>query len=166
MTCNMAPSCKYLLPERRLWELNDRALPRARRLDCPAAAQRAIHQTALSGLRREKPAWAAYGRRGKAAEGFLPLGGEGNISQYRDGKKGEKAMRCGCPECGAYMVHADGAHVGCVCPDCKYRCTACLGTNSVLSREALRHLKENPELARRVMDNILDEDASQDDGEA
>lgn len=51
-------------------------------------------------------------------------------------------MRCGCPECGTYMVHAEDMQLGCVCPDCNYRCTACLGTKSVVSREELLKLKE------------------------
>ena len=50
-------------------------------------------------------------------------------------------MRCGCPECGAFMVQADGAPPRCVCPDCGYTCTACLGTNSVLSREEVAKMK-------------------------
>ena len=42
------------------------------------------------------------------------------------------------------MVHAESLELGCVCPECGYRCKACLGTNGVLSRDALRHLKEDP----------------------
>ena len=53
-------------------------------------------------------------------------------------------MRCSCQVCGTYMVHAESLELGCVCPECGYRCKACLGTNSVLSRDALRHLKEYP----------------------
>lgn len=51
-------------------------------------------------------------------------------------------MRCGCPECGAYLVHAEDLTLGCVCPECGYRCTACLGTKSVISREELKRLAE------------------------
>lgn len=50
-------------------------------------------------------------------------------------------MRCGCPECGAFMVQADGAAIRCVCPDCGYRCTACLGTDSLMSREDVLRMK-------------------------
>ena len=46
-------------------------------------------------------------------------------------------MRCSCYNCGTYMVHAESTHLGCVCPECKSRCKACLGTNTVMSREAL-----------------------------
>lgn len=42
------------------------------------------------------------------------------------------------------MVHAESLELGCVCPECGYRCKSCLGTNSVLSRDALKHLKDDP----------------------
>jgi len=48
-------------------------------------------------------------------------------------------MRCGCLECGAFMVHAEDKDI-CVCPDCGWRCEACLGTNTVVSREQLKNL--------------------------
>ena len=48
-------------------------------------------------------------------------------------------MRCGCIECGAFMIHADDAEA-CVCPECGHRCSACLGTNTVVSREQLKNL--------------------------
>lgn len=50
-------------------------------------------------------------------------------------------MRCSCGVCGVYMVHSEGRRIGCVCPACGARCTACLGTNTVLSRDALRQLR-------------------------
>ena len=50
-------------------------------------------------------------------------------------------MRCGCPECGTYMIQSAGMRLGCVCPNCGTRCTDCLGTNTVISREALKELK-------------------------
>ena len=53
-------------------------------------------------------------------------------------------MRCSCQNCGTYMVHAESIHLGCVCPECDSRCKACLGTNTVMSRESLQHLKDNP----------------------
>ena len=49
-------------------------------------------------------------------------------------------MRCSCKECGTYMIQAESDHLGCVCPDCGYRCNDCLGTNTVLSREQIRAL--------------------------
>ncbi len=62
-------------------------------------------------------------------------------------------MRCGCPQCGAYMIQAESLALGCVCPACLYRCRACMGTDSVVSREELKKLilidpegeRENPE---------------------
>ena len=51
-------------------------------------------------------------------------------------------MRCSCPECDTYMVHSESLTLGCVCPACGARCTACLGTNTVISREALRKMKD------------------------
>lgn len=53
-------------------------------------------------------------------------------------------MRCSCKECGIYMVQADSPHLGCVCPECFYRCTDCLGTNTVVSRDSLRSLAFDP----------------------
>lgn len=53
-------------------------------------------------------------------------------------------MRCECAKCGTYMVHAEDLGMGCVCPNCKARCNACLGTNSVLSREQLHQLEDDP----------------------
>lgn len=56
-------------------------------------------------------------------------------------------MRCGCPECDAYMIHAEDEKLGCVCPSCGYRCNACLGTKTALSHEQVLQLKQ--EYARR-----------------
>ena len=53
-------------------------------------------------------------------------------------------MRCSCKECGTYMVQAESDHLGCVCPDCGYRCNDCLGTDTVVSRDSLRALAFDP----------------------
>lgn len=50
-------------------------------------------------------------------------------------------MRCSCHECGTYMNQSESMELGCVCPDCGYRCKACLGTNTVVSREDLKKLQ-------------------------
>ena len=42
------------------------------------------------------------------------------------------------------MVQADSDHLGCVCPDCGYRCRDCLGTDTVVSRDALKALAFDP----------------------
>ena len=49
-------------------------------------------------------------------------------------------MRCGCPQCGTYMIQSESLNLGCVCPDCLYRCRACMGTNTVVSREELKNI--------------------------
>ncbi len=53
-------------------------------------------------------------------------------------------MRCSCKECGSYMIQAESDRLGCVCPDCGYRCDDCLGTNTVVSREKLSALAMDP----------------------
>ena len=72
-------------------------------------------------------------------------------------------MRCSCKECGTYMVQADSDKLGCVCPDCGYRCNDCLGTDTVVSREALRGLAFDPRFTPEgIMSNFL---ASEDEEE-
>ena len=61
-------------------------------------------------------------------------------------------MRCSCKVCGTYMIQADSRLLGCVCPDCGYRCQDCLGTNTVVSRDRLRDLAADP---RFRPENIL-----------
>ena len=51
-------------------------------------------------------------------------------------------MRCSCPECDTYMVQSEGSELGCVCPTCLYRCKACLGTNTVISRDEILAMKK------------------------
>jgi hypothetical protein len=42
------------------------------------------------------------------------------------------------------MIQAESDHLGCICPDCGYRCNDCLGTNTVVSRERLKELAFDP----------------------
>ena len=63
-------------------------------------------------------------------------------------------MRCGCPQCGTYMIQSESLDLGCVCPDCLYRCRACMGTNTVVSREDLKNIV------------FVDRTVSQDDEDA
>ena len=58
------------------------------------------------------------------------------------------------------MIQSEDSHLGCVCPECGNRCTACLGTNSVMDREAVRALKGHP-LLNRIMEPEF-EDEEQD----
>ena len=46
-------------------------------------------------------------------------------------------MRCSCRECGEYMVHENAGLGACICPVCGFRCTDCLGTDSVISKRCL-----------------------------
>jgi hypothetical protein len=48
------------------------------------------------------------------------------------------------------MVQSEGLELGCVCPACGYRCKACLGTDSVVGRDALKSLANNEMLMRDI----------------
>lgn len=72
-------------------------------------------------------------------------------------------MRCGCAECGAYMAHSEGLALGCVCPQCGNRCTACLGTNTVISREELKRWKEDPVTEHLLLDKIRQDEERGDE---
>lgn len=63
-------------------------------------------------------------------------------------------MRCSCRNCGVYMVQSEDSHLGCVCPECGERCTACLGTNSLMSRETIERLKTDPAFAAAILRRI------------
>lgn len=67
-------------------------------------------------------------------------------------------MRCMCRECGTYMVQAEDGNLGCVCPECFARCRDCLGTDSCLTREQLKEMKEDPIAARMFLLNREDSD--------
>lgn len=56
-------------------------------------------------------------------------------------------MRCACHSCGAYMVHSESLTLGCVCPECGRRCTDCLGTGTLLSKEDFKKLAKDPSFA-------------------
>lgn len=50
-------------------------------------------------------------------------------------------MQCACPECGILMGHRiSGLSSECCCPECGFECRACLGTDSVLSLDALKEM--------------------------
>lgn len=50
-------------------------------------------------------------------------------------------MRCACPHCEAFMIQSETEAMACICPECGYKCNACLGTNTVISKEQLDQLK-------------------------
>ena len=70
-------------------------------------------------------------------------------------------MRCGCPNCGTFMIHSERDNA-CVCPDCLYRCYACQGTGTALSREEVQALRELP-IVPPTMEVRLREQAHQRD---
>ena len=45
------------------------------------------------------------------------------------------------------MVHSESLTLGCVCPECGRRCTDCLGTGTLLSKDDLKKLAQAPEFA-------------------
>ncbi|MBQ9196939.1 MAG: hypothetical protein IJ157_06810 [Clostridia bacterium] len=49
------------------------------------------------------------------------------------------------------MIHAEGREV-CVCPECGHRCSACLGTNTVVSRDKLKDLSFVPWISQDIAD--------------
>lgn len=50
-------------------------------------------------------------------------------------------MRCGCPVCGGFMTQSEGFNISCICAECGYKCNACLGTNTVISKDDINKLK-------------------------
>ena len=66
-------------------------------------------------------------------------------------------MRCSCRKCGEYMVHENAGLGACVCPVCGEKCTDCLGTDSVISKEAFERIKDDPVLQAAFISDIEDE---------
>ena len=67
-------------------------------------------------------------------------------------------MRCGCPHCEAYMIQSETEGMACVCPSCGYRCNACLGTGTVISRELLKALKDTDWFTPQFDSPVSDEE--------
>ena len=72
-------------------------------------------------------------------------------------------MRCSCHVCDTYMNQSEGLELGCVCPNCGDRCKACLGTDSVVSREALKNLANDPTLMRDIFASFEEDDPPETD---
>ena len=67
-------------------------------------------------------------------------------------------MRCTCKVCEdeIWMVQAESAALGCVCPECGYRCNDCLGTDTVVSRDRIASLAKDPRFSpERLMEAFL-----------
>ena len=78
-------------------------------------------------------------------------------------------MRCSCEKCGTYMIQADDITLGCKCPNCFNRCTACLGTGTVVKKEDLYKLEEDPRVLSAGIKSFVnepqeDEKFSEEDG--
>ena len=79
-------------------------------------------------------------------------------------------MRCSCKVCGPefWMVQAESAALGCVCPECGYRCRDCLGTDTVVSRDHLADLARDPRFSSESLSRLFDPEevapAEEDDG--
>ncbi|MBQ3274386.1 MAG: hypothetical protein IJH51_03715 [Christensenellaceae bacterium] len=67
-------------------------------------------------------------------------------------------MRCSCRECGEYMVHENAGLGACICPVCGFRCTDCLGTDSVISKEMFKRMKDDEILQRAFITEREDTD--------
>ncbi len=63
------------------------------------------------------------------------------------------------------MVQAESEMLGCVCPDCGYRCRDCLGTNTVVSREALKALAFDPRFYQEELMKSFTPEAEEEDSQ-
>lgn len=72
-------------------------------------------------------------------------------------------MRCSCKECGDYMVQAESDHLGCVCQECGYRCTDCLGTDTVVPKDRLAQLAFDPRFSPESIASSFDAPGEEDE---
>jgi hypothetical protein len=65
------------------------------------------------------------------------------------------------------MVQAESDALGCVCPECGFRCRDCLGTDTVVPRDALAALARDPRFFPENLRKAFDpsEDSREDDEE-
>ena len=61
------------------------------------------------------------------------------------------------------MVQSETEEQACVCPDCGYRCNACLGTNTVITREQLSALRATSWFTPSFESPLSDEEAQDED---
>lgn len=57
------------------------------------------------------------------------------------------------------MVQSETESMACVCPECGYRCNACLGTATVISREQLAAMKGTDWFTPNFSSPLNDEEA-------
>ena len=75
-------------------------------------------------------------------------------------------MRCSCKVCGPeiWMVQADSDRLGCVCTVCGYRCSDCLGTDTVVPRDRVSALAGDPRFSPERLLSLF-EDGGADGGD-
>ncbi len=75
-------------------------------------------------------------------------------------------MRCSCKVCGpdVWMVQADSSRLGCVCTVCGYRCSDCLGTDTVVPRDRVTSLASDPRFSPDRWSRLFETDPG-DEGE-
>ena len=54
------------------------------------------------------------------------------------------------------MVQAESAILGCVCTECGYRCTDCLGTDTVVPRDRIAALAMDPRFSPERLQAVFD----------
>ncbi len=74
-------------------------------------------------------------------------------------------MRCGCRICEAFMIQSESDRLGCVCPECGYRCADCLGTDTVVPRDRLAALAGDPRFSPESILASLRRTEEDDDSE-
>ena len=72
-------------------------------------------------------------------------------------------MRCGCPHCEAYMIQSETDGQACVCPECGYRCTDCLGTNTVVQKEDLSRLAFDPRFTPEALARAFEDEEGEEE---
>jgi len=54
------------------------------------------------------------------------------------------------------MVQAEGDRLGCACPACGARCHACMGTKTLVPRDRLKTLAEDPRFRQYMEDDPIE----------
>ena len=58
-----------------------------------------------------------------------------------------------------YLYGAGGKRdLGCVCPECGYRCTDCLGTNTVVQKDQLSRLAFDPRFSPEALARAFEDE--------
>ena len=73
-------------------------------------------------------------------------------------------MSCSCKVCGpeVWMVQAESSALGCVCTECGYRCTDCLGTDTVVPRDRVAALAGDPRFSPERLQALFEDPEGED----